>query len=205
MAGLGGWGRSQGRLEGREEGQGCGRRLTAEGRKGGVDGTLAAGSLLRGKRGVVGPVETALRRQHSNVSAEVRWRPTGQGAGRRVKGVRLREPPGAPGPAGRGAAWGCPRAAGPPARLDQAGARAGGAGTRAELQASRGRALCAAGAAMGHLWLWGTCGLWGLLLSIAEPHTGNSVGAPGRQAGEVGVDAPGVRVEAAPGSSLGQA
>lgn len=76
---------------------------------------------------------------------------------------------------------------------------------RAELQASSGRGPCASSAAMGHLWLWGTCGLWGLLLSIAEPRAGNSVGAPGRQAREFGVDAPGVRGGAAPpGSCLGQ-
>lgn len=159
---------------------------------------------MRRKSGVIGPMETALRRQHSSLNAEVRWRPTGHGARRWVKGVRLRANPGGARAGGAGRAWGGPGAASPPARLDEAGT-SGLSGARAELQASSGRGPCASSAAMGHLWLWGTCGLWGLLLSIAEPRAGNSVGAPGRQAGEFGVDAPGVRGGAAPpGSCLGQ-
>lgn len=54
---------------------------------------------------------------------------------------------------------------------------------------------------MRHLWLWGTWALWGLLLCVADPRTGNPVGTPGRQAGEVPVDttpAAGVAGEAAP-------
>ena len=43
-----------------------------------------------------------------------------------------------------------------------------------QLRVSGARGLCGAGAAMGHLWLLGTWGLWGLLLCAADPRTGNS-------------------------------
>lgn len=68
----------------------------------------------------------------------------------------------------------------------------GGAGARASrgpgaephswrrLRASGGRALRGTGAAMGHLWLLGTWGFWGLLLCAADPRTGNPVGALGK-------------------------
>lgn len=67
--------------------------------------------------------------------------------------------------------------------------------------------LCGAQVAMGHLWLLGISGLWGLLLCAAEPRTGNPFGEAGRHAGEVSIDtvpAPGVLGEAGPpGTSPG--